>query len=193
MNDVEIAITLLAMIGGLLLANVANNMADALRARRDLPIGFVPWAINFYISAAIINTLGLMSTFDETWSSGVVFMVGLLAALMPYIMVSRLLYPEHKERWTSVEDYYIANRKMVLGLMVIAPVVSIINLAPTDLPISGLEKTIFLLVSYGPIIVTLILLMLTDKRKWHWAGWGFLLVHRIVMMSLLAITVNVQA
>lgn len=36
MTDVEIAVSFFALLGGLLLANVANNIADALRARRDL-------------------------------------------------------------------------------------------------------------------------------------------------------------
>lgn len=188
MTDVEIAVSFLALLGGLLLANVANNMADALRARRDLRIGFVPWAINLYISAAVINTLVLFSAADETTIFDMLALVALLAALMPYIMVSRLLYPEHNERWASVEDYYIANRKLILGLMVIAPIVMTLSLARTDLGISMSEKFFNILLSFGPVVATLLLLMLTEKRQWHWAGWGFLIMHRITIMTWLAVS-----
>jgi len=188
MTDVEIAVSFVALLGGLLLANVANNMADALRARRDLPIGFVPWAINFYISAAVINTLVLFSAAEETAIFDMLSLVGLLVALMPYIMVSRLLYPEHEARWASVEDYYIANRKLILGLMVIAPIVSVLSSARTDFGVSLSEKIFGILISFGPVIVTLLLLMLTDKRQWHWAGWGFLIAHRISIMTWVAVT-----
>jgi len=190
MTDIEIAVSFVALLGGLLLANVANNMADALRARRDLPIGFVPWAINFYISAAVIHVFVLFAEANETFSYDMLSLVGLLAAFMPYIMVSRLLYPEHKEHWASVEDYYIANRKLILGVMLIAPVVTILNYFHTDFGIALPELILGLVVSFGPVIVTLFLLMLTEKRKWHWAGFGFLIVHRIAMMIWLASSIN---
>ena len=188
MTDIEIAVSFLALLGGLLLANVANNMADALRARRDLPIGFVPWAINFYISAAVINIFVILSAADETFVFDMVSLVGLLAAFIPYIMVSRLLYPEHKDRWTSVEDYYIANRKLILGIMLITQVVAIFTLVHGGfyLDMAIWEIIVRLLVLYGPVILTLLLLMLTDKRQWHWAGWSFLIVHRIAIMTSVA-------
>jgi len=188
MTEIEIAVSFLALLGGLLLANVANNMADALRARRDLPIGFVPFAINFYITAAVINALVLFSEADETFSYDMLSLVLLLAAMMPYIMVSRLLYPEHEERWASVEGYYIANRKLILGLMVIAPIVTIFSFARIDFGISMSEKIFGILVSFGPVVATLLLLMLTEKRRWHRAGWGFLIIHRITMMTWVAVS-----
>ena len=90
MTDIEITVSFVALLGGLLLANVANNMADALRTRRDLPIGFVPWAINFYISAAVINTFALFLQADGPQSYDMFTLAATLAIFMPYIMVSRL-------------------------------------------------------------------------------------------------------
>jgi len=192
MTDIEIAVSFVALLGGLLLANVANNLADALRARRDLPIGFTPWAINFYISVAVINIFVLLSAADETFVFDMLSFVGLLVAFIPYIMVSRLLYPEHKDRWASVEDYYIANRKLILGIMLITQVVAIFSLVHggfyLDLTISGIITR--LLGLYGPVILILLLLMLTDKRQWHWAGFGFLIAHRISIMTLIATSVT---
>lgn len=187
MTDVEIAVSLVALLGGLLLANVANNLADALRARRDLPIGFVPWAINFYISAAVINTFVLFSEADETLSYDIIQLTTLFVGLMAYIMVSRLLYPQHEERWASVEDYYIANRKLILGLTLIAPAIAVVGVARTDFGISPSEQIFGILVSFGPVIVALALLMLTEKRQWHRAGWGFLIAHRISIMTWVAV------
>ena len=187
MTDVEIAVSFVALLGGLLLANVANNMADALRARRDLPIGFVPWAINFYISARVINAFVLLAVRDLAITFDMLALLGILAGLMPYIMVSRLLYPEHKERWASVEEYYIANRKLILGIMLIGPAAFAFNQIYID-SVDPLRVKIFqALVSVVPVIATLVLLMLTEKRQWHWAGWGFLIAHGILMMVVIAI------
>ena len=185
MTDVEIAVSFFALLGGLLLANVANNMADALRARRDLPIGIVPWAINFYISAAVISTFALFSEADQTFSFDVIQLTALLVALMPYIMVSRLLYPEHEERWASVEDYYIANRKLILGLMLIPAVSYALSLTYYTPELVAMGP--ILIFNSLPTIATLVAMIFVDKPQWHWVGWGFLILHRFALMIWLAV------
>ena len=105
------------------MANVANNIGDALRSRRDLPIGFVPWAINFYISFAVIIQFASVAGVGADWSSfSTALVITLCLMILPYVTVSRMLYPEHKDRWASIEDYYIANRKLILGVMLVSPV-----------------------------------------------------------------------
>ncbi|MEP5937831.1 MAG: hypothetical protein ABJ239_05855 [Erythrobacter sp.] len=187
MTDIEFVMSFVAILFGLVLANVANNMADAVRARHDLRIGFIPWAVSVYLSASAIFSYGLFYIGREDYRFDIVSIAALLMSVMPYIFVSRLLYPEHKERWNSVEDYYIANRKLILGVMAIAPFISMFgtfyNFAGT--PIS--EVAFFALIVLGVPVLTLLLLMLTDKRQWHWAGWGFLILHRVAMMVWLAV------
>lgn len=186
MTDIEFMMSFAAILFGLLLANVANNMADALRARRDLPIGFVPWAISFYISASAVWTYAFYHGVREDIKFDIVIIALLLASVMSYIVVSRLLYPEHKDRWASVEGYYIGNRRLILGVMAIAPLTSILSL------IYGLTQNPFLEVFYSSTIfglplLIMLTLMLTDKPQWHRAGWGFLIVHRVAMMVWLAV------
>lgn len=190
MTDIEITVSFVALLGGLLLANVANNMADALRTRRDLPIGFVPWAINFYIAAAVINTFALFLQADSPQSYDMIMLAAVLATFMPYIMVSRLLYPGDKERWDSIEDHYIANRKLFLGLMVIPPAITVPSwiYQRDNFGVTLTEMAVPLLILFGPVIITLLLLMMTDKRGLHRAGFGFLIIHRIAMMSWLALS-----
>ena len=190
MTDIEFIVSFWILLSGLLLANIANNLADALRARRDLPIGFLPWAINFYIATSVISTLFLLSKADETLSLDMLVLIGLLAALGPYIIVSRLLYPEHKERWDSVEDYYLANRKLILGIMVIGPVVTIFNRFYIDNGLTISEKTLSVLGTLVPVVATFLLLMGTQKRHWHWAGFGFLIAHRILVMTAIAFVIE---
>lgn len=190
MTDIEFVVSFVALLGGLLLANVANNLADALRSRRDLPIGFVPWAINFYISAGFVTGFTLFWAGRDTLSFDMLTLISQLAVFGPYIMASRLLYPEHKDRWASVEEYYIANRKLILGVLLIAPSVFGFNILTYEVDASMSERVFNTLVAVVPVVATLVLLMLTENRRWHWAGWGFLTVHRIASMIWLAITVG---
>ena len=186
MSDIELAVTFVAMLCGLLLANVANNLADALRSRRDLPIGFVPWAINFYIAVAVINVFASVAGVSFDWSSfGTAMIITLCLILVPYVMASRLLYPEHKERWDSIEDYYLANRKLILGLMLIPAVSYALSLTyyTPELVVTGP----ILLFNSLPTIATLFAMIFVDKPQWHWVGWGFLILHRFALMIWLAV------
>ena len=186
MTDIELAVSFVALLCGLLLANVANNLGDALRSRRDLPIGFIPWAINFYITVAVINMFSSVAGVDFDWSSfGTPLIINLCLVAMPYVMVSRLLYPEHKDRWASIEDYYLANRKLILGIMLVPPVSYALSLTyyTPQLVVTGP----ILLFNSLPVIATLVAMMFAEKRQWHWTGWGFLVAHRVAMMVWLAV------
>ncbi|MEP3051916.1 MAG: hypothetical protein ABJP48_04145 [Erythrobacter sp.] len=190
MNDIEFMMSFVAVLYGLVLANVANNMADAVRARHDLPIGFIPWAISFYIAGSAIYSYGIYYLGREDFQFDIVSIAALLAAIIPYIFVSRLLYPEHRDRWNSVEDYYLANRKLILGVMAIAPLVTIFSLFYNidDVPISELAINVFIIA--GMPLLAMLALMLTDKLRWHWAGFGFLVLHRIAVLIWLALVVG---
>ncbi|RGP40550.1 hypothetical protein BPTFM16_00835 [Altererythrobacter insulae] len=192
MTDIEIIVSLVVLLGSLLLANIASNLADALRARRDLPIGFVPWAINFYLTGAFVTGLSLFWIGREAVVFDVVVFVSQLATWIPYIMVTRLLYPEHPDRWASVEEYYIANRHLILGILLIGPTIFAFNLLYYDGTGSMTERVFGVGLGIVPVIITIGLLMLTEKPKWHRAGWGFLITHRIVLMTWLAVVAGQQ-
>lgn len=186
MTDIEFIISLVVLLGGLLLANVANNLADALRARRDLPIGFVPWAINFYITAGFVTGFTLFWNDRAAVSFDMIVFLTQLATFVPYIMVSRLLYPQHPDRWSSVEEYYIAGRQLILGVLLIGPAVFAFNMLYYNGSASMAERVFAVGVGIVPVILTIGLLMLTDKLRWHHAGWGFLVAHRIAVMIWIA-------
>ena len=187
MTDTEIIVSLVVLLGSLLLANIANNLADALRARREFPIGFVPWAINFYLTAAFVSGLTLFWSGRETVVFDMVVFVSQLGTWLPYIMVTRLLYPEHPDRWASVEEYYIANRHLILGGLLIGPTVFTFNMLYYGGPVPMAERVFAVGLGIVPVILTIGLLMLTEKRNWHRAGWSFLIVHRIATMIWIAI------
>ncbi len=190
MNDIEFIISFVAVLYGLVLANVANNMADAVRARHDLPIGFIPWAISFYIASSAIVSYGLFYLGRQENQFDIASISALLVAILPYIFVSRLLYPEHKDRWNSVEDYYLANQKLILGVMAIAPFVSIFNLLYTIDDAHILELTINVFIFAGMPLLVMLALTQTDKLRWHQAGFGFLILHRIAMLIWLSIEIG---
>ena len=188
MTDIEFIVSFVAILIGLLLANVANNMADAVRARRDLPIGFVPWAISIYISAAAVSSYAIYHSSREGYKFDLLGLILALVTVLSYVFVSRLLYPEHKDRWASVEEYYLANRHLILGIMVVAPLTTILTFFYQVVDVPVLEVAAFMAVLYGLPALTMLLLMLTGKRQWHWAGWAFLIAHRSAVLAWLAIT-----
>ena len=190
MTDIEIIVSLVVLLGSLLLANIANNLADALRARRDLPIGFIPWAINFYLTAAFVTGLTIVWVGREAFAFDMIVFVSQLATWLPYIMVTRLLYPEHPDRWSSVEEYCIANRHLILGILLIGPTVFAFNVLYYDSPAPMAERVFAVGFGIVPVILTIGLLMLTEKRHWHWAGWGFLILHRIAVMTWLGLATS---
>ncbi len=186
MTDIEFMTSFGGILMALLVANVTNNMADAHRARRDLPIGFVPWAISFYLVGAVANTYAIYDAVADVIVFDVVTIIIAMATILPYIFLSRFLYPEHPEKWGSVEDYYLSNRIFILGLLAIAPLIASANFFYTAaVPLSEVIFTVSVL--YAPVIATQFLLMLTEKRQWHWAGWSFLIIHRIGMLVWLAV------
>jgi len=187
MSDIEFTVSFVGILLALLVANVTNNMADAHRARRDLPIGFVPWAISFYLVAAVANAYALYDAVADDIVFDLVTIVIGMATILPYIFLSRFLYPEHPKKWASVEDYYLSNRVFILGLLAIAPLIGSANWFYTAaVPLSEILFVVSVL--YVPVIATQVLLMLTAKRQWHWAGWSFLIFHRVGMMVWLAVS-----
>jgi len=190
MTDIEFVMSFVAILYGLLLANVANNMADAVRARRDLPIGFIPWAISFYLSASAVWTYAFYYGARKDIEFDIVSITLLLASVMSYIFVSRLLYPEHKDRWDSVEDYCIGNRRLILGVMAIAPFTSILSFFYGLTQFPFLEVLFYSSTIFGLPLLIWVMLMATDKPQWHRAGWGFLIAHRLAMMVWLGATIE---
>lgn len=186
MTDLELVVSFAALLCGLLLANVGNNIGDALRSRRDLPIGFVPWAINAYISLAVITLFTAVAGVSDSWASfGTSVMVVQCAMVLPFVIVSRLLCPEHKDRWASIEEYYIANRKLILGIMLISPVSYVLGL--TVYTPELVQTGPVLLFASLPVIVTMIALMFAPTPIWHRAGWSFLIAHRMGVTTWLAV------
>lgn len=186
MTDIEFIVSLNTLLCGLLLANVANNMADAFRARADLPIGFVPWAIAFYIVASVVLTFVFYSVIRDDYNLDIVNILGSLAVLLPYIFVSRLLYPEHKEKWSSVEHYYIANRNVILRTLVIPQIVVLAQLTYYQIAMGFDEGYFISLAASLPFIATFLLLMLTDRPLWHRIGFGFVVLYRLFIIGLYA-------
>ena len=72
--------------------------------------------------------------------------------------------------------------------MAIAPIMTIFSWTynRSNFDVALPELALGMLIVFGPVIIMLFLLMLTDKRRLHRAGFAFLIVHRIAMMIWLA-------
>lgn len=48
-----------------------------------------------------------------------------IAVALPFVFISRAMLPREQDRWESLDDYYMAHRRVLLAVLLIPPVASI--------------------------------------------------------------------
>ncbi len=44
---------------------------------------------------------------------------------LPYVFVSQAMLPREQDTWASLEDYYMAHSRVLVGVLLLAPVISL--------------------------------------------------------------------
>ena len=180
MNDIEFLVGFLGLLFGLVLANVTNNLADAWRARRELPLGMAPLLVSTFIILSIGDQWMSVANNRDALQMDARNLFTVLGICLPYIFVSRALFPQKLEQWGSLEEFYIAERHEFLGVLMIPPIASVLsNLIAGTLPPDELLS--FAIVK-GPILLGPLLLMFTARVRIHRVVLVALCVHEIIMI-----------
>lgn len=128
MSAFEYVFTFYGLLLGLAAANVATGFADMWRDRRAIAVGLCTPLL------AVIVLLGSMNLWLRFWDSrdiaepGPWQMISFAAFALPYVFLSRAMFPGAGGA-TSLEDHYLEHRRVMLLALATPPVVSLMSAA----------------------------------------------------------------
>lgn len=124
MSDLEFLFSFYGLLLGLAVANVASGFGEMWRDREVRAVG-----ICAPLLAAIV-LFGCMNLWLAYWrirDDAVVDAWRMLSAAcvgLPYIFISRAMFPSESNRHITLEDHYYANRAAILIALAVSPIVS---------------------------------------------------------------------
>jgi cytochrome bd-type quinol oxidase subunit 2 len=117
MSDFEFLFALFGLMFGLIVAELAVKLADALDSNHERPIGILTPALAFLlltdVTAFWLYIWGERRTLMVAWPT--VFSGVLLATL--YFIAASLVFPRTNRNWSNLDDHYWARKKVVAGAM----------------------------------------------------------------------------
>lgn len=169
MSGFEYLFTFYGLLLGLAVANVATGFADMWRSREDIRPGWTTPLLGLFILLAAAQQWvsywgGREGLTMEPWnlliSMGVAF---------PYIFVSTGMFPRQYDKWGSLEEYYAAHSRVLMGVLALPTLASsIYNAVLFGLPDALSAVTVA--VGIGIPVA----LMLTRRPILHRVGLGLL-------------------
>lgn len=126
MSGFEFLFSFYSLLLGLAVARVATSFADMWRGRRETSVGVCPW---------LLGALILFSAAQQWmsfWGGRAVLTMGpwqilvSISVALPYVFVSQAMLPREQDQWPSLEDYYLTHSRVLLGVLLAPPVVSLL-------------------------------------------------------------------
>ena len=115
MSAFEFFFGFFSLIMGLAVATVASGLADVLRARRVVPIGWLTpllaLLILLDISTFWVTGWTGLQNIEITYST---IYAGLVIALV-YFLAAAMVFPRDASEWPSLDDYYDGHKRWVIG------------------------------------------------------------------------------
>ncbi len=128
MEQFDYLFSFYGLLLGIAVANVAIGFADMWRDCEKVEVGACPPLL------ACIVLFGGMNVWLTTWQTRHDVSVGgwqMLAAAgiaLPYVFVSRAMFPgQEKEPERSLEQHYLNHRMLILAVMTAPPLVSVVS------------------------------------------------------------------
>lgn len=124
MSGFESIFSFFGLLLGIAVANVAGGVADLWRARAETRPGVCAPLLGLVI---LLQVTRLWRSFWEaraemTMTPG--FLLLCIAIALPYIFVGQAMYPRAGEYWSRLDDYILANRKVLMGALALPFVIS---------------------------------------------------------------------
>ena len=126
MNGFEFLFSFYSLLLGLAVARVATGFADMWRGRKDAAVGVAP------ILLGLLVLFSAAQQWMSFWRGRDVLTMGPLQILvsigvaLPYVFVSQAMLPREQDRRASLEEYYLAHSRMLVGVLLIPPLVSLV-------------------------------------------------------------------
>ena len=128
MSGFEFLFSFYGLLLGLATANVATGFADMWRDRRQIEVGVCAPLF------ALIVLLGTMNLWLRFWAQREVIqfdawtLINMTGVALPFVFLSQAMFPAVGET-RSLEEHYLAHRRVLLVVFAVSPVFSLINAA----------------------------------------------------------------
>lgn len=175
MTDIEIIFGFYGLLLGLAVATITTNLADALKSRREVKLGWVPILIGAYILLGVVDQWTALAVLRDEVTFSPIMLVTMLGMALPYIFVGRAMMPESFEEVGSLEAFYLENKTEILVALLIPPLTaSVFNLFYfSDVSLTLTATAVLKL----PPIAIFIWLIVTGNVRWHRAGFALASLH----------------
>lgn len=115
MNDFEFLAGFFGVLLGLVIAQVAGKLAEAIDEHRERPVGLLTSLLAAFVLCDVTGfwlwIWSARTVITVSWSS--VFVSTALAII--YYLAAALMFPRVAARWASYDEHYWARKRLVLG------------------------------------------------------------------------------
>jgi hypothetical protein len=177
MTGFEYLFTFYGLLLGLAVANVATGFADMWRSRENIRAGWTTPLLGLFVLLAAAHQWvsfwgGRDAITMEPWN-----LLISMAVAFPYIFVSTGMFPREQDGWGSLEEYYAAHSRALMGVLTLPALASVTyNAVRYGLP-DGLYVA-----SMGVRIGIPAALMFIRRPAAHRAGLTLLCVWMLVLL-----------
>jgi hypothetical protein len=176
MNGFDFLFSFYSLLLGLAVARVATGFADMWRGRKRMVIGISPIVLGLFILFSAAQQWMRAWEARNAWTMGPWPVLVTIGVTLPYVFVSQAMLPMDQDTWTSLEDYYMAHSRVLLGVLWLSPVISLgYNLAQGSYSFSHARVAATVVRLGIPV-----LLICWQRRSVHRLGLAALTVTRIV-------------
>ena len=177
MSGFEFLFSFYSLLLGLAVARVATGFADMWRGRKNMVVGISPILLGLLILFSAAQQWMSFWRGRDVLTMGPWQILVSIAAALPYVFVSQAMLPRDQDRWDSLEDYYLTHSRVLIGVLLIPPIVSLsYNFALENFP-DWSDAPFDLIRLCVPV-----LLMVWPKRWIHRMGLAALTVNLIVQL-----------
>jgi hypothetical protein len=121
----EFLFSFYGLLLGLAVANVATSFADMWRGRTEWAVGVAPPLLGLFILLAAAQQWTSFWAGRASLTMGPWEVLTAMGMALPYIFTSQAMFPRKLDTGSSIEDYYLAHRRVLMGMLMVPPVVSL--------------------------------------------------------------------
>jgi hypothetical protein len=178
MNGFDFLFSFYSLLLGLAVARVATGFADMWRGRKNMVIGISPVLLGLFILFSAAQQWMLFWETRSVWTMGPWPILVSIGLALPYVFVSQAMLPREQDTWASLEDYYMAHSRVLVGALLLPPVITLFyNFAQGN--VFGFSRARIAIVFVVRLGVP-VLLICWRQRLVHRLGLAALTVTRIV-------------
>jgi hypothetical protein len=125
MSGFDFLFSFYSLLLGLAVARVATGFADMWRGRKNMVIGISPFLLGLFILFSAAQQWMLFWQARSVWTMGPWPILVSIGLALPYVFVSQAMLPREQDTWASLEDYYMAHSRVLVGALLLPPVITL--------------------------------------------------------------------